>query len=77
MELEKMNGDSGKKDILYPRGGVAPTVLEAGSVLSNATVRRRVMNDVSAVLPQLPGKLGLNFSDAGTDIERCMKLGTM
>jgi hypothetical protein len=77
MELEKINGDSDNKDTLYLMGGVALMVLGAGLVLSNPTVRRTVMNGVSAVLPQLQGKIGLDFSEVGTDIQRYMKLRSM
>ena len=77
MELERTNGDSDNKDTLYLMGGVALMVLGAGLVMSNPTVRKTVMSGIAAVLPQLQGQLGLDFSEVGTDIQRYMNLRSM
>ena len=77
MELEKTNGSSDNKDTLYLMGGVALMVLGAGLVMTNPTVRKTVTAGLAAVLPQLQGKLGINFSEVGTDIQRYMKLRSM
>jgi len=45
--------------------------------MSNPSVRKAVINGISAVLPQLQGKLGINLSEVGTDIQRYMKLRSM
>lgn len=77
MELEKTNGSSDNKDTLYLMGGVALMVLGAGLVMTNPMVRKTVTTGLAAVLPQLQGKLGLDFSEVGTDIQRYMKLRSM
>lgn len=77
MELENTNGSSDNKDTLYLMGGLALIVLGAGLVMTNKTVRNTVTTGLSAVLPQLQGKVGLDFSEVGTDIQRYMKLREM
>ncbi len=77
MELENTNGSADNKDTLYLMGGLALMVLGAGLVMTNKTVRNTVTTGLSAVLPQLQGKLGVDFSEVGTDIERYMKLRSM
>ncbi len=77
MELEKINDSSDSKDTLYLMGGVALMVLGAGLVMTNPTVRKTIKTGLAAVLPQLQGKLGLDFSGIGSDIQRYMKLRSM
>lgn len=78
MQLEKTNNDSlDKNDTLYLMGGLALMVLGAGLVLSNPTVRNTMSAGLASILPELQGKLGLNFADVGTDIKRYMKLRSM
>ncbi len=78
MELEKTNHNSlDKNDTLYLMGGVALMVLGAGLVLSNPTVRNTVSAGLASILPELQGKLGINFADVGTDLKRYMKLRSM
>jgi hypothetical protein len=77
MELEKTNGLGDNKETLYLMGGVALMVLGAGLVMTNPTVRKTITAGLAAVLPQLQGKLGLDFSEVGTDIQRYMKLRSM
>ena len=77
MELENTNGSADNKDTLYLMGGVALMVLGAGLVMTNPSVRKTITAGLSAVLPQLQGKLGVDFSEVGTDIQRYMKLRSM
>lgn len=78
MQLEKINNSSSdNNDTIYLMGGLALMVLGAGLVLSNPTVRNTVSAGLASVLPELQGKLGLNFADVGTDIKRYMKLRSM
>lgn len=77
MELEKITDNLDNKDTLYLMGGLALMVLGAGLVMTNPAVRKAVTSGVAAVLPQLQGKLGLDLSGVGTDIQRYMKLRAM
>ena len=77
MELEKITDNLDNKDTLYLMGGLALIVLGAGLVMTNPAVRKAITSGVSAVLPQLQGKLGLDLSGVGTDIQRYMKLRAM
>ena len=77
MELEKITDNLDNKDTLYLMGGLALMVLGAGLVMTNPAVRKAITSGVSAVLPQLQGKLGLDLSGVGTDIQRYMKLRAM
>jgi len=77
MELENTNGSSDSKETLYLMGGLALMVLGAGLIMTNKTVRNTVTAGLSTVLPQLQGKIGLDFSEVGTDIQRYMKLREM
>ena len=77
MELERINDSSESKETLYLVGGVALIVLGAGLVMTNPSVRKAVTTGLSAVLPQLQGKLGLDLAGVGSDIQRYMKLRSM
>lgn len=78
MQLEKINnGSSNNNETLYLMGGLALIVLGAGLVLSNPSVRNTMTAGLASVLPELQGKLGVNFADVGTDIKRYMKLRSM
>jgi len=78
MQLEKINNSSlDNNDTIYLMGGLTLIVLGAGLVLSNPAVRNTVSAGLASVLPELQGKLGLNFADVGTDIKRYMKLRSM
>ena len=78
MQLEKNNnGSSENNETLYLMGGLALMVLGAGLVLSNPTVRNTMSAGLASVLPELQGKLGVNFADVGTDIKRYMKIRSM
>ncbi|HVE59827.1 MAG TPA: hypothetical protein VNB22_23645 [Pyrinomonadaceae bacterium] len=77
MELEKINDSSDSRETLYLVGGVALIVLGAGLVMTNPTVRKTITTGLAAVLPQLQGKLGLNFSGVGSDIQRYLRLRSM
>lgn len=74
---EKNNGSSDSNDTIYLMGGVALIVLGAGLVMTNKTVRSAVNAGVSAILPQLQGKLGLDLSGIGDDVQRYLKLKSM
>ena len=71
------NGSSDNKDVLYLMGGVALMVLGAGLVMTSPSVRKTVGAALSSVLPGLQGKLGVDLSALGPDIERYMKLRSM
>ena len=78
MQIEKNNnGSSENNETLYLMGGLALMVLGAGLVLSNPTVRNTMSAGLASVLPELQGKLGVNFADVGTDIKRYMKIRSM
>jgi len=77
MELERIDDSSDNKETLYLVGGVALIALGAGLVMTNPTVRKTITNGLSAILPQLQGKLGLDFSGISSDIQRYLKLRSM
>jgi hypothetical protein len=77
MELETRDGLADNKDTLYLMGGLALMVLGAGLIMSNPKVRRTISTGLSLILPELQGKVGLNFSEVGSDIKRYMKLRSM
>ena len=77
MELETRDDSADNKDALYLMGGVALMILGAGLIMSNPKVRRTVTTGLSAILPELQGKIGLNFAEVGTDIKRYLKLRSM
>ena len=77
MELEIRDGSADNKDTLYLMGGLALMVLGAGLILSNPKVRSTISTGLAAILPEMQGKLGLNFSEVGSDIKRYMKLRSM
>jgi hypothetical protein len=77
MELEIREGSADHKDTLYLMGGLALMVLGAGLILSNPKVRGTITTGLAAILPEMQGKLGLNFSEVGSDIKRYMKLRSM
>lgn len=78
MQTENNNNSSSENnETLYLMGGLALMVLGAGLVLSNPTVRNTMSAGLASVLPELQGKLGVNFADVGTDIKRYMKIRSM
>lgn len=77
MELETRDDSADNKETLYLMGGLALMVLGAGLIMTSPTVRKTVSAGLSSVLPELQGKLGLNFSEVGSDIKRYMKLRSM
>jgi len=78
MQLEKIkSGSLDNNDTLYLVGGVALMVLGAGLLMSNPTVRKTVSTGLATMLPELQGRLGINFADLGTDLKRYMKLRSM
>lgn len=74
---ENNNNSSENKDTLYLMGGLALMVLGAGLIMTNRSVRSAVNSGVSAVLPELQGKMGLDVSAIGEDVQRYMKLRSM
>ena len=77
MEYENEDGSSDSRDTLYLMGGLALMVLGAGLIMSNPKVRKTVSTGLSSILPELQGKIGLNFAEVGSDIKRYMKLRSM
>ena len=77
MGHENNNDSSDSKDTIYLMGGLALMVLGAGLVMTNKNVRSAVNAGVSAVLPQLQGKLGFDISGIGDDVQRYLKLKSM
>jgi hypothetical protein len=77
MELNGNNNVSSDKDVLYLVGGVALIVLGAGLVMTNSSVRKTVSSALSAVLPDLQGKVLPDITALGPDIQRYMKLRSM
>lgn len=78
MQTENNNNSSSENnETLYLMGGLALMVLGAGLVLSNPAVRNTMSAGLASVLPELQGKLGVNFADVGTDIKRYMKIRSM
>ena len=77
MELETRDDSTDNKDALYLMGGLALVVLGAGLIMSNPKVRRTITTGLASILPELQGKIGLNFSEVGSDIKRYMKLRSM
>lgn len=71
------NETSDNKDTLYLMGGLALMVLGAGLVMTNKSVRSAVTAGVSSVLPELQGKMGIDLSGIGDDVQRYMKLKSM
>lgn len=71
------DNDSDNKDTLYLMGGLALMVLGAGLIMTNKSVRSAVTAGVSSVLPEVQGKLGLDLSGIGDDVQRYMKLKSM
>lgn len=76
-ELETRDGLADNRDTLYLMGGLALMILGAGLIMSNPKVRNTVTAGLSSILPELQGKIGLNFSEVGSDIKRYMKLRSM
>jgi hypothetical protein len=77
MELETRDDSTDNKDALYLMGGLALMVLGAGLIMSNPKVRHTITTGLASILPELQGKIGLNFSEVGSDIKRYMKLRSM
>jgi hypothetical protein len=71
------NNSSDNKDVLYLMGGVALMFLGAGLVMTNSTVRKTVSAALSAVLPDLQGRLLPDMTGLGSDIQRYMRLRSM
>lgn len=71
------NDSSDNRDTLYLMGGLALIVLGTGLVMTNKSVRSAVMAGVSSVLPELQGKLGVDLSGIGDDVQRYLKLKAM
>jgi len=76
MDQENRNGSS-DRDVLYLTGGLALMVLGAGLIVSRPAVRQVVSGAVSSVLPDMQGKLGIDISGVGTDLQRYMRLRSM
>lgn len=77
MELETRDDSTDNKDALYLMGGLALMLLGAGLIMSNPKVRQTITTGLASILPELQGKIGLNFSEVGSDIKRYMKLRSM
>lgn len=65
------------KDMLYLFGGAALMLLGAGLVMTHPAVRKTVSAGLSAVLPELQGKLAPDLTALGPDIQRYLKLRSM
>ncbi|MDX2033941.1 MAG: hypothetical protein SF339_24925 [Blastocatellia bacterium] len=61
----------------YLMGGVALMVLGAGLVMTNSAVRKTMSSAVSAVLPELRGRLLPDLAGLGADVDRYMRLRSM
>ena len=76
--MENSNNDvSENRDVLYLVGGVALIVLGAGLVMTHPAIRKTLATGLSAILPEMKGKFGLDLSTIGPDVERYLKLRSM
>lgn len=71
------NDASDNRDTLYLMGGLALIVLGTGLIMTNKSVRSAVMAGASSILPELQGKLGVDLSGIGDDVQRYLKLKAM
>ena len=71
------NGNNGNRDAIYLAGGVALMVFGAGLVLSHPAVRQTVSAALTSVLPDLKGKVGIDLTAMGPDIQRYLRLKDM
>lgn len=71
------NGSSEGSDALYIAGGLALIAVGAGLIISRPVIRQTISTAVADLLPDLQGKLGLDFSGIGSDIQRYLKLKNM
>lgn len=71
------NGSNGNRDALYLAGGVALMVFGAGLVLSHPALRQTISTALSSVVPGLQGKMGLDLSAIGPDIQRYLRIKDM
>jgi hypothetical protein len=71
------NDSSDNKDTLYLMGGLALIVLGAGLVMTNKNIRNAVTAGASSILPELQGKMGIDLSGIGDDVQRYMRLKSM
>ena len=76
--MENTNNDvSESRDALYLVGGVSLIVLGVGLVMTHPTIRKTLLTGLSAILPEMKGKFGLDLSAIGPDVERYLKLKSM
>jgi hypothetical protein len=77
MEHKDTHDATETRDILFLVGGATFLVLGAGLIITHPTVRKSVAAGLTALLPELQGRLGPNVSAIGPDLQRYLKLRAM
>ena len=69
--------DTQARDVLCVAGGMALLLMGVGLVMTNAQVRRTVLDGVSRFAPDLAGSLKTGVAGILPDVERYLKVRSM